>query len=73
MPSIGARPAGEGDMAGKGGKRREGAHRSEMLSRRQVPMNLALTAMVTLCPAEMAGCFDRCGHVKACANLEFQK
>ena len=37
------------------------------LSRRQVPMNLklALTAVVTLCLAEMAGCFDRCGHVKA--------
>ena len=34
---------------------------------RRVPMNLklALTAAVTLCPAEMAGCFDRCGHVKA--------
>ena len=32
-----------------------------------VPMNLklALTAVGTLCPAEMAGCFDRCGHVKA--------
>ena len=28
------------------------------------PQN-TLTALVTLCPAEMAGCFDRCGHVKA--------
>ena len=37
------------------------------LSSRQVPMNLkfALTAMVTLCPAKMAGCFDLCGHVQA--------
>ena len=25
----------------------------------------ASTAVVTLCLAEMAGCFDRCGHVKA--------
>ena len=35
------------------------------LSSPQVPMNLklALTAVVTLCPAEMAGCFDRCGHM----------
>ena len=36
-------------------------------------LKLALTAVVTLCPAEMAGCFDRCGHVKAQANLEFQR
>ena len=45
-----------------GGKGEEGG-----LSSPQVPMNLklALTAMVTFCPAEMAGCFDRCGHVKA--------
>ena len=37
------------------------------LSSRQVPMNLenTLTAVVTLCPAEVAGCLDRCGHVKA--------
>ena len=37
------------------------------LSSPQVPMDLklALTAVVTLCPAEAAGCFDRCGHVKA--------
>ena len=37
------------------------------LRSRQVPMNLkpALTAVVTLCPAKMAGCFDRYGHVKA--------
>ena len=46
-----------------GGKGKEGG-----LSSRQVPMNLklALTAMVmvTLCLAKMAGCFDRCGHVK---------
>ena len=28
------------------------------------PQN-TLTAVVTLCPAEAAGCFDRCGHVKA--------
>ena len=34
---------------------------------RQVPMDLklALTAVVTLCPAEMAGCFDRYGRVQA--------
>ena len=45
-----------------GGKGEEGG-----LSARQVPMNLklALTPMVTLCPAKVAGCFDRCGHVKA--------
>ena len=36
-------------------------------------LKLALTAVVTLCPAEMAGCFDRCGHVQAEANLEFQR
>ena len=47
-------------------RKREGRGRGE-LSSPQVPMNLklALTAMVTLCLAEMAGCFDRCGHVKA--------
>ena len=28
------------------------------------PQN-ALTAVVTLCPAETAGCLDRCGHVRA--------
>ena len=40
---------------------------TEILRLQQVPMDLklALTAVVTLCPAEMAGCFDRCGHVKA--------
>ena len=40
---------------------------TEKLRLQQVPMNLklALTAVVTLCPAETAGCFDRCGHVKA--------
>ena len=45
-----------------GGKGEEGG-----LSARQVPMNLklALAPMVTLCPAKVAGCFDRCGHVKA--------
>ena len=40
---------------------------TEILRLQQVPMDLklALTALVTLCLAEMAGCFDRCGHVKA--------
>ena len=40
---------------------------TEILRLQQVPMDLklALTAVVTLCLAEMAGCFDRCGHVKA--------
>ena len=39
---------------------------TEILRLQQVPLDLklALTA-VTLCPAEMAGCFDRCGHVQA--------
>ena len=49
-------------------KERKGEGRGRRgLSSPQVPMNLklALTAVVTLCPAEMAGCFDRCGHVKA--------
>ena len=34
---------------------------------RRVPTNLksTLTAVVTLWPAKVAGCFDRCGHVKA--------
>ena len=54
------RPVGEGNMARGGGS-------TEKLRLQQVPMNLklALTALVTLCLAEMAGCFDRCGHVKA--------
>ena len=40
---------------------------TEILRLQQVAMDLklALTAVVTLCPAEMAGCFDRCGHVEA--------
>ena len=40
---------------------------TEILRLQQVPLDLklALTAVVTLCPAEMAGCFDRCGHVQA--------
>ena len=40
---------------------------TEILRLQQVPMDLklALTALVTLCLAEMAGCFDRCGHVRA--------
>ena len=48
-------------------KKGEGKGEEGGLSSRQVPMNLkfALTAVVTLCPAETAGCFDRCGHVKA--------
>ena len=50
-------------------QRKKGEEKGEDggLSARQVPMNLklALTAMVTLCPAKVAGCFDRCGHVKA--------
>ena len=39
------------------------AEGTEKLRLQQVPMNLklALTAVVTLCPAETAGCFDRCG------------
>ena len=47
---------------------------TEILRLQQVPMDLklALTAVVTLCPAEMAGCFDRCGHVQA-IGLEFQR
>ena len=63
MPSIGAKPAGEVDMAEGVGE--DGS--PGKLRRRQVPMNLklALTAMVTLCLAKMAGCFDRCDHVKA--------
>ena len=34
---------------------------------RHVPTNLqkTLTTVVTLCPAKVAGCLDRCGHVKA--------
>ena len=42
-----------------GGKGEEGG-----LSSPQVPTNLknTLTAVVTLCPAKVAGCFDRCGH-----------
>ena len=52
-----------------------GGGSAEKLRLQQVPMNLklALTALVTLCLAEMAGCFDRCGHVKAYANLVFQR
>ena len=49
-------------------KERKGEGRGRRgLSSPQVPMDLklALTAVVTLCPAETAGCFDRCGHVKA--------
>ena len=48
-------------MAKKRGEGEEGG---------QVPMNLqlALTAMVTLCRAKMAGCSDCCGHLKACQN-----
>ena len=56
-------------------KKKKGEGEGGGLSSRQVPMNLklALTALVTLCPAKVAGCFDRCGHGKACANLEFQR
>ena len=49
-------------------KREEGEGRGGRgLRSRQVPTNLksTLTAAVTLCPAKVAGCFDRCGHVKA--------
>ena len=53
-----------------GTKEERGAEKeesTEILRLQQVPMDLklALTAVVTLCLAEMAGCFDRCGHVKA--------
>ena len=60
LTDTGVRPVGEGNMARGGGS-------TEKLRLQQVPMNLklALTALVTLCLAEMAGCFDRCGHVKA--------
>ena len=49
-------------------KERKGEGREEGgLSSPQVPTNLksTLTAVVTLCPAKVAGCFDRCGHVEA--------
>ena len=32
-------------------------------------LEIALTALVTLCRAKMAGCFGRCGHLKACAKM----
>ena len=31
----------------------------------------ALTAVVTLCRAKMAGCFDRCGHLMACPKTAY--
>ena len=51
-------------------KEEQGAEKeesTEILRLQQVPMDLklALTAVVTLCPAETAGCLDRCGHVRA--------
>ena len=55
-----------GSKERKGEGRGKGRGRKGLRSQ-QVPMNLknTLTAVVTLCPAEAAGCFDRCGHVKA--------
>ena len=49
----------------RGKRRRVGGGRRVRF--RQVPTNLqnTLTALVTLCPAKMAGCLDRYGHVKA--------
>ena len=53
----------------RGGKQDEETKRRDRKTQRsrQVPMNLqlALTAMVTLCRAKKAGCSDRSGHVEA--------
>ena len=53
------------DTPRRSGERRR--RKTEILRLQQVAMDLklALTAVVTLCPAEMAGCFGRCGHVQA--------